>query len=148
MIGWREREDDIKKLVDKASRRLTTEHKVLPTGTDSLEQVPDGLEPKGYHRRYVGRALGESMPFFSLGVRDPFAGHLTPVWMRFNKSTPEFPLIQARLKASELNPKLVESGGHIWIPLEVPFGVSAEAMTEGLVGEAEAVIRVVYQLST
>lgn len=145
LVEWRKRESDFINLMDRASRRLTTHHNVYPIGVEPLEQAPEGLEPKGYRRRYTFRQLGTSTPHFSLGVRDPFTGFTTPIWMRFHKVTPQFPLIRDRLMSSDLNLKLVESGGHVWIPLEVPLGVGAEEMVSALVRKAEEVAQVAYQ---
>lgn len=148
LINWRSRESDFINLFDRVSRRLTTRPKVYPVAIEPLEHVPDGLEPKGYRRRYIFKPLGTFKTHFSLGVRDPFAGHSTPVWMRFNKRTPGFVVVHARLGSSQLKAKLVESGGHVWIPLDVPLGVSGDEMVGALVAQAEAVLQVVYQPST
>jgi hypothetical protein len=101
-------------------------------------------DPHYYYRRYVCRPLGTERPCFSVGVRDPFAGHKTPVWLRFNRTTPKFSLIHDRLLASSLSQRLVESGGHIWIPLDVPLNVDG---MDSLVAQAEDVIQVAYQPS-
>jgi len=145
LVEWRSREGDFINLVDQATRRLTTHHNVYPMGVEPLEQAPEGLEPKGYRRRYVSRPLGASNPFFSIGVRDPFAGSFTPVWLRFHKDTPQFALIRDRLDQSQLKPKLVTSGGHVWIPLDVPLRAGGEEMVNALVRQAEEVAQVAYQ---
>jgi len=142
LIEWRKRESDFINLVDRASRRLSTHHGLLPMAVEPPEQVPEGFEPKGYRRRYVGRPLGSGTSFFSIGVRDPFEGRSTPVWLRFHKDTPEFSLIRDRLYASSLEPRLVMSGGHVWIPLDVPLGVGSEEMVNALVAQAERVAEV------
>ena len=145
LVEWRKRESDFINLVDRASRRLTTHRNLYPMGVEPLEQAPEGLEPKGYRRRYTFRQLGTSTPHFSIGVRDPFRGFTTPIWMRFHKVTPEFGRISDRLKSSDLKQKLVESGGHVWIPLNVPLGVGGEEMVSALVAQAEEVVQVAYQ---
>ena len=68
---------------------------------------------------------------------------MTPIWMRFHQATGNFRLIRQRIELSSLEP--VESGGHIWIPLEVERNVSGEQMIEDLVRKAEKVLRVAYQ---
>ena len=145
LARWRERESDFVNLVDQVSRRLTTHHSPLPMAVEPLEQAPEGFEPKGYRRRYVGRPLGAATPFFSIGVRDPFNGRTSPVWLRFHRGTANFADIRDRLDSSEFAARLVESGGHVWIPLDVPFGVGGEEMVNELVAQAEAVVQVAYQ---
>jgi hypothetical protein len=148
LAEWRKRETDFVNLVDGVTRRLTTHHSVYPMGVEPLEQVPEGLEPKGYTRRYVCRLLGETMSCFSVGVRDSFAGIVSPIWLRFNGTTGHFRDIRDRLEASDLRPRLVPSGGHIWMPLEVPVGVGGKQMVDALVAQAEAIVRVAYGLRT
>jgi len=145
LAEWRKRETDFVNLVDRATRRLTTHHRVYPMGVEPLKQVPEGLEPKGYTRRYVCRPLGEATSCFSIGARDPVAGIVSPIWLRFNKTTGHFRDIRDRLDASDLRPRLVPSGGHIWIPLDVPLGVDGKQMVNALVAQAEEVVRVAYQ---
>ncbi len=147
LLQWRERETDFVNLVERASRRLTTLHNIYPMQRELSEQTGVGLEPKGYHRRYVQIDLGAFKPFFSLGVRDPFAGHFTPVWMRFNRATPGFQEVQARLESSKLRAGLVHSDGHLWIPLDVPLDVTGDAIVNALVAESEAVIRVIQAMT-
>jgi hypothetical protein len=145
LIDWRNHEDDFVKLVDRVTRRLTTEHAVYPMGTDPPEQHSEGLEPRGYTRRYVCQPLGGAKETcLSIGVRDPFEGSSTPIWLRFNKTTGSFRDIRDRLESSQLAAKLRTSSGHIWIPLDIPFGVGSELMVDALVAQAEAVRHVAY----
>ncbi|MDP2055634.1 MAG: hypothetical protein Q8L75_18495, partial [Acidobacteriota bacterium] len=101
-------------LADRATRLLTS--LVMPLGTD------DKGEPGEYRRRYVCRSAGaaEKPSCFSIGVRAPFINHTTPIWLRFNSSTPKFVEIQRRLDASDLSRRIVGHQGHIWLPLELP----------------------------
>lgn len=147
LTEWRTRETDFVNLVDQATRRLTTHHRVYPMGVEALEQVPEGQEPRGYTRRYVCRQLGGTESCFSIGVRDSFAGIVSPIWLRFNRTTGHFRDIRDRLDTSDFRPRLVPSGGHIWIPLEVPLGVDGEQMVDALVAQAEEVVRIAYQLT-
>jgi len=145
LAEWRKRETDFVNLVDRVTRRLTTHHRVYPMSVEPLEQVPEGLEPKGYTRRYVCRPLGETESCFSIGTRDPFAGTVSPIWLRFNKTTGHFRDIRDRLDRSDLRPRLVPGAGHIWIPLDVPLGVDGRQMADALVVQAEEVVRIAYQ---
>src|SRR5262249_8558517 len=108
---------------------------------------PEGLEDKGYRRRYVCLTLQGREPCFSIGVRDPFARSdpPTPIWLRFNHGTPLFSVIRARLEGSDLAQKLFKSGKDIWLPLDVPIRADAEQMVNELVAQAEKVIQVAYQ---
>jgi hypothetical protein len=144
LVAWRERETDFTNLVDRVTRLLTTHHRVYPMAVEALEQDPEGLESKGYNRRYVCYPNGASSSCFSIGVRDPFAGSQTPFWLRFHHKTPNFPVIRDRLGSSDLAPKLVKSGNDIWIPLDVPFRTGGEEMVDALVKQAKEVIRVAY----
>jgi len=147
LAHWREREADFVNLVDRITKRLTTHHKLYPIGLEEPAKSADGLEARGYRRRYVCRPLGDLRPCFSIGTRDPFKGYNTPVWMRFHAKTPCFPIIETRLRSSPLATELIPSGGHLWIPLEVPSEVSGERMIDVLMAKAEAVIRVAYGAS-
>jgi hypothetical protein len=64
--------------------------------------------------------------------------------MRFHAKTPCLPLIENRLRMSQLSGELVPSGGHLWIPLEVPVDREGEGMFEVLLSQAEEVIRIAY----
>jgi hypothetical protein len=130
--AWREREDFFLNLVDRATRRVTPQgKKVLPMDAD------DRVNPKGYQRRYVCRSIGSAESCFSVGVRDPFRGHITPIWLRFHCNTGSFSEIRARLAASDLSQRLVESGSHIWIPLDVPLKADGEQLVDSLVAQID-----------
>lgn len=137
LLAWREREEVFVNLVDRVTRRLAQQSRVLPLGHEK--------DLNDYQRRYVCRPLGAEQPCFSVGVRDPFAGHNTPIWMRFHRVTPKFSVIRERLVASGLSQKLIESGGHIWIQLDVPLDADGERLVDSLVEQAERVIEVAYQ---
>jgi hypothetical protein len=141
LIHWRERETDFVNIVDQATRDLTTEHKAYPMGVETLEQVTEGLEPKGYRRRYVCRSYKGTQSCFSIGVRDSFGKWVTPVWMRFHEDTPHFAHIRSNLAASSL--RNIVSGGHVWLPL-VPIGETKDSMVDSLVKQAEEVLRIAY----
>lgn len=139
---WKAREADIVNVVDKVTRHLTTEHAVYPMGSEPLEGTAYDEESGKYRRRYVCRSSDNTSPCFSIGVRDSFAEWVTPVWMRFHKDTGAFALIRERIEASSL--RWLESGGHVWIPLDVPVGVSGEQMVQSLVNQVEAVLDVTH----
>jgi hypothetical protein len=109
VLRWPEREGVFLSLVDRVTRRLTTQGNVMPMGR---EVDPT---PHGYQRRYVSFSSCTVKPCLSVGVRDPFAGaHITPIWLRFHLRTPGFSAIRARIQGSSLSQRGIESGGHIW----------------------------------
>jgi hypothetical protein len=86
-------------------------------------QVTDHGEAATYQRRYTCPPLGDAHPCFSVGVRHPFAGHQSFVWVRFNRTTRSFALIHNRLSGSRFSDQLVESGatsGHRWMRPSIP----------------------------
>lgn len=160
ILKWREREGTFVHLVDRVSRRLTQNHNLMPMGK----------EFDGYQRRYVCRPLGnehpvgadhwtdrapplgrasagtaQPWPCFSLGIRDPFRSHITPIWLRFHKNTASFSVVRDNLMASSLSHRLVESGGHLWIPVDVQPDTDVQRQIDLLIASAEDVIRVAYQ---
>jgi hypothetical protein len=139
LIAWRDREGVFVNLVDRVTRHLAAGTKLLPLHVRSLEHEPEGLVAKGYQLRYVCRPLGAYQPCFSIGVRDPFKDHDTPIWLRFHRETPQFSVIRSNIEASPISARIVESGGHIWIPLSVPVGADGEQMVETLIAQAEEV---------
>lgn len=147
LIAWRDREGVFVNLVDRVTRRLAAGTKLLPLHVRSLEHEPEGLVPKGYQLRYVCRPFGAYQPCFSIGVRDPFKKHETPIWLRFHQETPQFSVIRSNLKASPISAPIVESGGHIWIPLSVPVGADGEQMVEALIAQAEEVCTAAFRPS-
>lgn len=136
---WREHETDLVNVIDQVTRRLSTQHQVLPMQREPLEGVSSDSAPSGHRYRYVC-PVGKSC--FSIGVRDSFAGWLTPIWMRFHRDTVSFKEIRQRVEASVL-PSL-ESGGHIWIPLDLPYNAPGEQMVDALIEQAEKVLRTAY----
>ena len=139
---WKKRETDFINLVDKVTRRLTTQHRVYPMQSEIQGGVSQEDEPIIYRMRYVCCSTGKKAPCFSIGVRDSFAKWLTPIWMRFHKDTGDFIGIRQRIKASEL--RALDSGGHVWIPLDLPINVSGDRMIAALVEQAEEVLGVAY----
>lgn len=147
LVQWRKREDatgTFTKLVDRLTHELLAGRPLNPMGREALEQAPDGLEPREYRRRYVCEPQNASgqQSCFSVGVRDPFSGFDTPIWLRFHRDTPHFEAIRARLASSGVTK--VASGGHIWIPLDIPVGVGEEDMLKALLSQAQAIARIAF----
>lgn len=148
LIAWRERAGVFENLVDRATRRLSADGSLMPIGTEPLANEAEGLEPRGYRRRYICRRMGNYAPCFSIGVRDPFAGHVTPIWLRFHKDTPGCDLLRAHLEASPLWPRVTVSNRSLWVPLEVPVGADGDQMVAELVAQAEEVVAAALGLTT
>ncbi|GAB4195563.1 MAG: hypothetical protein OHK0013_01890 [Sandaracinaceae bacterium] len=137
--AWEPRADELVGLVDRVTRKLQKEltpglTKALPFGTDPVPDEPDRAHHRGYRRRYVCASV-----CYSVGVRHPFRGHRSPLWLRVHgATTPAFDQISARLRGSPLAPRLVDSEGHAWLELEVPLGVSGEEMIDALARQCRA----------
>jgi hypothetical protein len=137
---WSSSETNFVKLVDQVTRRLTKHHQIYPRQVESLEQASPDREPGEYYLRYVCSSADDAASCYSIGVRDSFAKWVTPIWMRFHRDTGNFRLIRQRIDSSDV--RSLESGGHIWIPLDVPRDVSGKQMIQALVEQAEEVVRV------
>jgi hypothetical protein len=147
LIQWRKREDatgTFTKLVDRLTHELPGDRRINPMGREALERTPDGLEPRAYRRRYVCEPQDASgqQSCFSIGVRDPFSGFETPIWLRFHRDTPRFEAIRIRLESSGVTK--VASGGHIWIPLDIPVGVGEEDMLKALLSQTQEIVRIAF----
>ena len=132
VLAWRQKEDWWGTLVDLVTRRLSDAESVMPFGREK------GAEP--YYRRYVCRPVASGHSCYSIGTRDPFENHKTPVWLRFNKSTGNYGRIARNLEASGLMREAVVSGGHPWFPLTVPLNSERNAMVEELVAQAQRIV--------
>ena len=132
VLAWRERKTDYIKIVDRLTSRLTQVGKVLPMANDR-----DGIY---LSRRYVAMRPGAHAPCYSVGLRDPFVRHKTPIWLRFHSDTAMFHLIHANIVASDVVGRLVESGGNMWIPLEVPKRVDGDGIVASLVAQTNTVL--------
>jgi hypothetical protein len=143
---WRANENSFAALVDDATRQLSEGlHDVYPRATEWNVEPPEGLAPKGYRRRYVCREGGQG-PCFSIGVRDAFegAGDATPIWLRFAGGTDHFASIQRQIESSRFSKTAIFSGGHLWLPLEVPLNSDGPQMVASLVAQAKAIVDVAY----
>ena len=145
LLGWRERAGVFMQLVDRVTRSLPQDvEKLYPIGTERIAGEPEGLEPRGYYRRYLCRPLGDQRTCFSIGVRNPFQKFSTPIWMRFHRETPQFWLVRDRLSRSPLGKKLVHSSGHVWVPLDVPLNTGGDLLVAAVVANVEEVATIAY----
>ena len=137
VLAWRDQEAWWETLVGHATRALTApDDRVLPFGLDG------GAQP--YRRRYVCRLVSRVWSCYSVGTRDPFQNHRTPIWLRFRSDTGHFAEIAGRLQSSDLGPEAVRSQGDLWFPLEVPLNSDREAMTGALVAQVQRILAVAY----
>jgi hypothetical protein len=135
-VEWREQLGRYEPMIAAATRQLTRKHKILPIGNEGDEYI---------RRRYVcGGIPGLQNTCYSIGLRDPFKGHKTPIWMRFHKKTGQFQRVHANLHGSRFAPDLVESGGHIWIPLVAPDGADGNQQVAALVARAGEVAEAAF----
>jgi hypothetical protein len=158
---WRERELSFRDYVDRATRILSENGPLYPLGLDSKtmqddqgisfsDEVASG-KPKdasaaiakgNYFRRYVlctEQVVQNS--YFALGIRDPFASYDTPIWLRFHAKTGEFGWLRERLRNSALWSRIVESEGHLWLPIEPKIGEGPEVI-DSVVEQAKAICEV------
>jgi hypothetical protein len=132
-------------LAERVTRELSGTGAVMPFGADerTVGRSAAGLEGNGFRRRYVALDQpGLKFPCYCVGVRDPFIGHDTPLWLRFHSQTPTFRAIRARLLESEFGAadEHVESGGHFWIPLLPLIGADGDLVIADLVAQAGRVV--------
>jgi hypothetical protein len=140
VLLWRERETWWVKLVDLSSRQLTPQDsKMLPLGLEK------GAVP--YCRRYICCNIRGIESYYSVGTRDPFQNHSTPIWLRFHKDTAHFQAIAEQLENSPLATKIVRSGRHIWYPLEVPYNADRATMINDLLEQITQITNVAYQFT-
>ena len=137
VLAWRDREASWEILVERVTRALTAPgDRMLPFGVDG------GAQP--YRRRYVCRRVSQVWSCYSIGSRDPFQNHRTPVWLRFNKRTGHFHEIAHRLERSALEAVAVHSQGDLWFTLEVPLNSDRAAMIGALVAQVQRIMEVAY----
>lgn len=124
-------------LVDHVTRQLTpSEQRVLPMGSEETARP--------YRRRYVCQRIAQAELCYSIGTRNPFQNHRTPIWLRFHKATGHFDEIAGRIERSELLSEAVHSEGHLWFPLEVPLNSDRETMIRSLVEQAQRIAAEAY----
>lgn len=132
ILAWREKETWWIALADLTTRTLETGPRVMPW--------KKGSGYSGY--RYICKEMApKRFSCYSLGVRDPFAGFTSPIWMCFHKKTHLFEEIRDRLAPLVESGKALTSGGHIWIPLNVPLNAGKEEMLANLVGQVTNVTK-------
>ncbi len=137
VLLWRERRDWWRKLADVLARELHPPgHHLFPFGEE--KKIP-------YYRRYTWAEGGFPKSCYSVGTRDPFEGYITPLWLRFHKRTAHFDTIYQNLRHSDVASRLVESGGHVWIPLEVPSNANRDVMIGKLKDQVNEILSAAYQ---
>ncbi|MEI6171926.1 MAG: hypothetical protein WCQ45_05575 [bacterium] len=137
ILAWHDQEAWWELLVERTTRSLTAPGvPVLPFGVDGGAQR--------YWRRYVCRRVSQVWSCYSVGTRDPFQNHRTPVWLRLHKGTGHFHEIAGRLEGSALGAAAVRSQGHLWFPLAVPLNSDRAAMIGALVAQVQRIMEVAY----
>jgi hypothetical protein len=137
ILAWRDEQAKWEILVERVTRELTGPvNRVLPFGVDGGAQT--------YRRRYVCRRLSGEDSCYSLGTRDPFQNHLSPIWLRFHRGTGQFADIASRLEHSAFGAEAVHSQGHLWFELHVPLQSDGHAMAAALIGQVQAILAVAY----
>ncbi len=136
LLAWRERETDYVDLVDMVTRSLAKGERLMP-----LINLNEGE----YRCRYGSLAvcpLDGKKTCYSVGVRDPFEGHKTPIWLKFDKGTPCFQLVNEQFKGPSFDEQIVRSGGHIWLPLQIPLKVPTAEVVSDLERQVQEILAV------
>jgi hypothetical protein len=138
VLDWRNHQAWWEMLVEHVTRTLSpSEGRILPFGVDGGARDP-------YRRRYVCRRVSGDWSCYSVGTKDPFKGHMTPVWLRFHKGTGHFAEIADRLDRSEIAAMSVRSQRHLWFPLDVPKNSDRQEMTAALVAQVQRITGLAY----
>jgi hypothetical protein len=131
--NWREREEDLRIIVDQVTVRLKApEDKNLPiqheAGYDPMRYVPGK-----YLRSYC-----------SVGLASRFADQgLSPLWLRYHQQTDGFRAIRARIMTSKFRDEARDDDGHIWLPLHIPPNFAGPDVVDQVVEQVAAVEAVV-----
>jgi len=138
VLLWKEKESWWEKLVEITTRQITSPfERALPISKEK-SVVP-------YYRRYICRKINGVESCYSVGIRDPFQNHRTPIWLRFHNGTGCFAEISQQLNQSSLNLKAVRSGKHIWYPIEVPHNATRNVMIDSLVSQVNLITNTAYR---
>jgi hypothetical protein len=121
---------DLRRVVDFASVSLFDETRILPSGSD------EHFTWRRYHQ-----VVGDT--HVAIGLRRPEASADASAhgrtWMRVHATTPEAALAGEALK-QQCPSAYTDAAGHVWVPLEVPVGVSGSGMITRVAEQVEAVI--------
>ena len=151
-VAWRQQEREYHALADFVGRKLAESagERLSPLLPEPSKQG-QGADA-GYLKRYFGAPFfvdgneHPERPAYSVGVRPPFEGFVTPLWIRFHHQTPCFSLVRQRLHQSAFKSegRLVESEGHVWLPIDVEPGSDVGATVEDVLAKIEQVRNVAY----
>ena len=133
---WREKESELRVLVDAATKRLK--------GTNRLPPIDD--EGVYLARRYfltsVLGANGERA-WGAIGIRSDIAdAGGPPAWVRFHKVTPGFRRVLDVLMASSWRESARRDDNHLWLPLTIDPTLSGPAVVASLVHQVRGVEQV------
>ncbi len=131
---WQEHEAEFVALVDRASRRLFD----AATAVFPMSLEPSRVGGYGYRRRYAPSQVSRETAL-SIGVRDAFDGHTTPIWLRYHCKTPAFRVALRNLRSSRYAAELVPGTPHTWLPLPILAGRGADEAVDDLVRQVEVI---------
>lgn len=129
--SWRERAADLATLVDQVTQRLRDPAGRTPPirhegGYDPLRYIPGGY-----------RLEGSSC---SVGLSSRFADEgASPLWLRYNRTTPYFAAINDLLLASDLRHYARTDDGHLWLPLTIDSDLPGEMLADHLVDQVRSI---------
>lgn len=118
---WTARRDDLVRLVDLVTRGM------VPTGSRVSSQGGD--QYAWYEgRRYFGPVLPTGSAA-SLGLVGGWAEEgAAALWLRFHTATTGFAEVVSRVRASTLDADARYFGGHVWLPIGLPVGLSDDLL--------------------
>ena len=125
--GWREREPDLRIIVDQVTTRLS----------DPSSRRPPIVHEVGYDPlRYAPGGYSEPGSSCSVGLASRFADQgATPLWLESAKLTPHFADIRARIMTSTFADDVLTDDGHLWLPLALPGDLAGPELVDHLVAE-------------
>lgn len=133
--AWREREQDLRQLVQEVTEHFVTPDIRWPMSSE------DGYE----HRRYFPVRLPDgtvnSDASCSVGIATRFADEgQTPFWLRYRRQTPDFELVKAHLSRSSYSPTIRTDDRHLWLPLEARPDAAGPELVQNLVAQISRIL--------
>ena len=126
---WRQRQEDLRTLVDQVTSRLRNPKGKMPpiiheTGFDPLRYLPGG-----YVKRGSALAVGLASRFADQGM--------SPLWVRWHKRTRHYSAIRVRIMASAYRDQVRTDDGHLWLPLMLQPEMTGPELVDDLVYQVE-----------
>lgn len=140
------RAPELERLLEQLSNNLLGgRRKGRICGQPLAEKAVDNYRHRWFTVRHDGNGRASN---YGLGVRLPFSGHKTNVWIRFDHTTGLFDEIGDRLRNHNAkNPDDVKVEVHkkdLWIPVCGPCEKEGAELVDGFAAEVRRIVRVAY----